>query len=56
MMIRVRREQWKQREEERKLFEEALVCHQNMIKERAEAEGRKWSLGACIMETCIICK
>ena len=56
IILTCRREQWKQRQEEKKLLEEALLCQQKVLKERAEAEASKCSLGACLVETAIICK
>ena len=52
-----RRELWKQRQEEKKLIEEALSYHQKIMKESAEdPENKKCSATGCLIESCIICK
>ena len=51
----LRREIWKQRQDEKRVLEEALAEHQRMVKEKVE-ENRKFSYKACMAEGCIIGK
>ena len=49
----LRREIWKQRQEDKRILEKALAEHQRMVKDKEE-ENRKFSYKACMAEGCII--
>ena len=52
----LRREKWKQRQEEKRILEEIFMEHQKMTKEMEEVDEKKFSYGACVAEGCIISK
>ena len=56
LLSALRREKWKQRQEEKRILEEIFIEHQRITKEKEEVDEKKFSYGACVAEGCIIGK